>query len=1061
MRTAQYFGGNMKKKLFLTSLLVLLCTMLMTAFAVTVSAGEITISYVDSQDPTSTTTTLDTTAYDGGKQVVNAGESFALPTTANSTYIGTEGFQLVWYTENGKTYKAGETVSFNEDTRLYRCVAKEASTSEELTDALSAGTNAVILTANIDRTSYWTFPSEKQNIVVLNGYDISFVENISGFGSNRTGKHIIGEGTISLTNPNNKLGEYYVVQCKSHSHNGVANKTTIGVDVTIDAPNHHLFQDDDGATAYTYPWVRIFGKVNVYSLGNVKNYISRAPRIDIYESADITVTGPQIFWDNAKVTVGGVTTQAANRQSLQLTIYGGTFTLPDSAVNYAFWTNDIYDSNVHVVESVAIDSSNKDIVKIYSGSFNVKLPDILIQEQGKTLQETDGVYTIVDDACTGTAHNYLLAEAYNESVSRNCVDGGIHYYRCECGSYYVDYAEPWGHDYSILETETEATPTQTGIRRVTCSICSDSYTYDYSFSPLDLELTVTVKTDNGVITGTLLSKDLYEITIVDEVGNYTCTINSIKDFVINDVTYTKNDIVIATIPSGTTNIDVGVFDSMESLKEVVLMDRANVLFIKDNFKNCPLLEKLTVGVADVEFAAGSGENAGAGIINNCPLFDTIDISKANATFNKHSFANDKIVHHLIMGEGNTYIFRERAFNHSVLEEVILPDNSNVTLELKCFAETETIKYVYVGSYCLANGSIGDDTYHKSIFGGNGYLEKVVLMEGINYVGQWSLSTKKSSQTGDTAKYKTFSDCVVYVHSETFNFHSEAFNDRANGDYILTIYSANPNITAATSTSNYIVYSGIGHAYKQDVITASTCVTQGTYGYAADGCTCGIDYRNNSFVSYSNKLTELNGVTYEPYGTEVSYLPLSDEHILGTELADIVYTNYFENGTMYYYCALCETVKVAEQEPSAAPIFSAAGYSCFEENSAGGISYTIRVNHDALEFLETNKGIELVYGLVVGAHNDGSPVVDKDTVADGVLMADMTKTEYTKLQSKLIGIDSENETTALNMCAYVILDNKVSYLSDTQTYDSAQPITLQGIKELADSQLEATVPSDEQ
>jgi hypothetical protein len=249
----------------------------------------------------------------------------------------------------------------------------------------------------------------------------------------------------------------------------------------------------------------------------------------------------------------------------------------------------------------------------------------------------------------------------------------------------------------------------------------------------------------------------------------------------------------------------GIFDGMSALKEVTVMDKSNITFVKNTFKDCPLLEKLTVGDCNVVFATGTNEYTSATIINNCPNFQTIDITKADATFNKYSFASDKTIKNLLMGEGNTYIFKEDSFRHSVLEEVILPDNSNVTLDKKCFAETLTIKYIYVGKNCIANGQIGDDTTNTSIFGGNAYLNKVVLMEGINYISKWSLSTKKTNDTSAYKDYKTLSDLYIYAHSETIRFNSEAFNDRTNGDFKVYLYTINPNITSITSTSNYVIY----------------------------------------------------------------------------------------------------------------------------------------------------------------------------------------------------------------------------------------------------------------
>ena len=99
----------MKKKISLILSLVIVCICAIAFTVVSMADGEdqqqetITISYMNSQDTTSDTTSLDTTAYANGKQVVGVGEKFTLPTTSSNTYAAKEGFQLIWYTVDGRT----------------------------------------------------------------------------------------------------------------------------------------------------------------------------------------------------------------------------------------------------------------------------------------------------------------------------------------------------------------------------------------------------------------------------------------------------------------------------------------------------------------------------------------------------------------------------------------------------------------------------------------------------------------------------------------------------------------------------------------------------------------------------------------------------------------------------------------------------------------------------------------------------------------------------------------------------------------------------------------------
>ena len=375
----------MKRKIFILVVALTLMTLCMAIYA---GAKDITVSYVNTQDPTDATTSLDKGAYTDGKQIVASGEEFTLPTTSNAKYAGESGYQLVWYTEDGRTYMAGESVSFNEDTRLYRCVAKEAKTADELSSGIKGETRAVILMADINGTSKIGTEGRCQNVIVLNGHTLTINGNVDGFGSTRTGKHIVGQGTFKLTN--DKLGSNSVLDCDSHGYDGGQNKATIGIDVIIDAPNYNLFRD--GAGEYNvdgYPWVRIFGKINVYNLGLLESAGNRDVRVDIFESANVTLHGPQILPEN-------------NVNSVRITIYGGTFTLPETATKSGFWSSDIYDADVHTKKPNALTAENRDITLIYGGTFNVKIPDIALTVEGKelTYNEETGKYSVVDKACT-------------------------------------------------------------------------------------------------------------------------------------------------------------------------------------------------------------------------------------------------------------------------------------------------------------------------------------------------------------------------------------------------------------------------------------------------------------------------------------------------------------------------------------------------------------------------------------------------------------------------------------------------------------------------------------
>ena len=291
----------MKKKISLMLSIVLAIACIFAIAVVAMAEGEekqtITVSYMKEQNTTSDTTTLDKVAYTDGKQVVGVGESFTLPTTADNSYAGKEGFQLIWYTEDGRTYKAGETVSFDKDTKLFRCVAKECYTMSEVNYAMTNESTAAILMADIDTNSGISVKGEGQSVLILNGYTMNITKNGAIMGAQRSGKHIYGEGTINAITEDKNAGSYYFFEDKSHGHNGSANRTVIGVDVTINAPNYWMGYDSDGSYNNHYPWTRIYGTVNFYGFYSIGGLGNRAPFVEVFDTASVTLKGPTMFKD--------------------------------------------------------------------------------------------------------------------------------------------------------------------------------------------------------------------------------------------------------------------------------------------------------------------------------------------------------------------------------------------------------------------------------------------------------------------------------------------------------------------------------------------------------------------------------------------------------------------------------------------------------------------------------------------------------------------------------------------------------------------------------------------
>ena len=644
----------------------------------------------------------------------------------------------------------------------------------------------------------------------------------------------------------------------------------------------------------------------------------------------------------------------------------------------------------------------------FTNSSALILNDFMMTNRFNILEITNGSFTVSEADAERIA--MFLSETLMLKATAND-DGTTTYNVVE-----TDCIHNWVKD---MEQSVAATPSEAGIDIHTCSKCGTSKQTITVYSPSNIEISVTVKTDDGLKTYNVLAGDVLDFMYNGVGAAAICYIGGLKD----TADFTADQIVAFDIPAG-----VGEFFGFANttVETVNILDGAEIkvysLTAMTGIKN------ITVGAATVTFDTLKSSTV-----------EKISNTKAGANIkvSNQCFSSGKSIKHFEMISGSTYVFGTDAFRSSTLEEVIIPDNSTVTFGQKSFAETTTIKYVYVGANAIASKKIGDDNSITSVFGGNSYLSKVVLMD-ITYIGKWSLSTKKPGNA-----YEPLCDLVVYAHSEDFSFHAEAFNDRA-GDYTVYIYTADPDMSSVTGSSNYVIYKGIGHAYTEEIITESTCVTQGTVGYITD-CPCGIDYRDNAFTSVANKKTELNGISYEAYGKDVSHLPLSNEHVMGELLADIVYTNYFENGTKYFCCAVCNTPTLAEEAPSATPLFIAVGYSADETNGKG-VSHTIKVNRDAVE-LYKSIGHDFYFGVVAGIYTDGTPITGIDSTKQNIVMADMSKNSLDRIQIKITGIDDDKIETALVCCAYAIENSAepvIKYLSGNKTLDKVESIVYDAI-----------------
>lgn len=631
----------------------------------------------------------------------------------------------------------------------------------------------------------------------------------------------------------------------------------------------------------------------------------------------------------------------------------------------------------------------------------VMFDDFVLSSSFEVVPVTSGKYTI----SSADAERFKGLLSYTHMLKETANENGT--------TTYSVVPSDCVHNWIVNEeANIEATLGTLGLDALICTECGGKIETVVAYAPSDIEISVSVNENGEIKEYTMLAGDVFEFSVTSKNGS------SIVCEII-DVIYKKNDIVKLEIPYGVNLINIF---SMQSLKELTFMDNSTVDFKKGCVSSCPSLEKIVLGTSanTVVFTNGGNENTEAGIFVNCPKLETLDVSKVSANFNNYSFASNKTIKHLILGEGKTYNFGEYAFAHSQLTEVIIPDNTPITYKKKSFAETTTIEYVYIGANCIADKKISDQS---SLFGGNSNLSKVVLMD-IEYIGQWVLSTKK---TGN--KYEALCDLVVYAHSENLSLHNESFNDRT-GNYIVYLYTATKTLSQLPTTSNYVVFTGIGHAYVDGVITEPTCATPGKGGYSTD-CPCNIDYRENTYKSVSNKLDQYKNKEYAALGKDGYDIPVKEEHTISNIIKEIDYKNGFlSSGFVVYKCLYCDEAAYVEETASCKAIFAYVGYSMPLDGSlALVVGYT--VDQEALENYESVMGT-LEYG-VVGALTErleGKAPLAQTTAP--VVKAPLNGYDINAFDFIIRGFNEDQCDLAVTMCAYVYDGEKYVYLQKTQS-----------------------------
>ncbi|MBQ7353632.1 MAG: leucine-rich repeat protein [Clostridia bacterium] len=684
-----------KRKLLLTLGLV---AMFIFMLAISTFAIEITITYYNGSN-------IDTSIDGDGIMEVEEGAEFTLPTKEVDA-----GYSSNWYTTDGRAWSGGAKIKLNEDTKLYHKAALDVADYATFKKCASSGTT-IRLTEDI------TVPNEQVGtvnwgtfMVLLNGHNIDFTRtNGTAIGGQRTGTLYYGVGKITYNG--NQFQE-----AKNHGWGGDCCRLFVGRDVEIYAPNAILVFDGDGYVSQGYPYIQIYGKVTCKTVLEMRNSVSRAPRVEVNEGALLTVKGALLSH-----------TQAGN--SINVNVRGGTIIMENST--YSFFRDQSAKYNITGGNFLFAEETDFTQVGLYIDREQYKIVDITVNK---------AIYQcVVPYKCGNTTENPEHVFKLSETIEASCCNFKTEKYFCDNCSHEIEfrYGDRTGHNYVFAESK-EATKTELGWEKSICDGCQSVQYVFVAYDPTNDTVKVVISTDEGNVTKDVLIKKIYTLTKANE--QYTIT-----DVLAFDE-YELSQIVGIYIPIGVTYVNLSTANTY--IKELVIADTANVTIT--SVAKLSALEKITIMDADVKFAAKCAPASLKAIDST--------VEGANVTFEKEAFTGITNLSSLDMCKGSTYSFAQDSFKKTSIKKLVFPDNVTVKFTAKAAFYESNIEELYIGKGITNFGQNETFKMCKS-------LKKIIIMD---------LTT-----INDGMFQQISSDAIVYHHALTLSAGNNSFASNTN------------------------------------------------------------------------------------------------------------------------------------------------------------------------------------------------------------------------------------------------------------------------------------------
>ena len=548
------------------------------------------------------------------------------------------------------------------------------------------------------------------------------------------------------------------------------------------------------------------------------------------------------------------------------------------------------------------------------------------------------------------------------------------------------------------ESSIPATKTENGRDVLVCNECHIVKNVVSVYSPDEEKLNITVRDENG--TESVISVSAKDVFDYRTEGTGVLT-EMVLIGIKGDGKYNGASIVGFEVPYGFTA--VRIINENTSVEKIYFADGANTV-VRD-LSGLKALKTIEIGKAEVEFCP----------IGEVATLEAVISKVAGATvkFMNNCFDGKTSLVTLEMCNGSTYYFYDYSFKLTGIETVIFPDEATINFAgVSAFYEAST-RYVYFGKSIT---EIKNKPFDRA-----NNLELVIIMA--------AKSTSEYTFCVEKPEYAT-SKLVVYWHADSVSINGNTFYNRST--HGVELYVLDKKVTSL-SKCVYTVYSGIPHKYTEGVTLEPTCISTGTWGMITD-CACGIA-TNATYTVYT-----ADG-SFE-YTLEKRELPISNKHVLGENLVDVIYENgYLEKGKWVSVCALCKKENATEDVPTAAPLFVCMGYSVSEFGITRSITQGYEVNTAAVTVLKKANPY-FAYGVVSMVNTSGKDAkplrVNGPSVREnemGVVFKKITLAGNTYVDVKLTGISEGLFDTNIILCAYIFDGNKIQYLDNGSLKES--------------------------